>query len=179
MNELYQTCATRAESRKPTTQEMEILTASVPQPGAACPHTSDLTEELSDQEYSATRGGPTITKPQAVFYVDDNPRALRVLTSVLEGCGYKMVIACNTGEALERMERNAFGLVLLTYRLPRMISFKLAREIKRFSPGTPIILVSGHTLVAPEELTYVDAYVGKGATLDGLLTQMRLLIGRT
>jgi CheY-like chemotaxis protein len=70
-----------------------------------------------------------------------------------------MVIACNTGEALERMERNAFGLVLLTYRLPRMISFKLAREIKRFSPGTPIILVSGHALVAPEELTCMDAYM--------------------
>jgi len=177
MNELYQTCATRAESRKPTTQE--ILIASLPQRDAPRPHMSDLTEELGDQEYSATRGGPTITKRQTVFYIDDNPRALRVLTSVLEGRGYKMVIACNTGEALERMERNAFGLVLLTYRLPRMISFKLAREIKRLSPGTPIILVSGHTLMAPEELTYMDAYVGKGATLDSLLTQMRLLIGRT
>ena len=177
MKELYQTCATRSESRRPTTQEIPI--ASVPQLAAPHPHMSDLTEELGAQEYSATRGGPTITKRQTVFYVDDNPRALRVLTSVLEGCGFKMVIACNTGEALERMEQSAFGLVLLTYRLPRMISFKLAREIKRLSPGTPIILVSGHTLVAPEELTYVDAYVGKGATLDSLLTQMRLLIGRT
>jgi CheY-like chemotaxis protein len=177
VNELYQTCATRAESRKPTTQE--ILIASVQRPGAPRPPVSDLTEELGDQEYSATRVGPTITKRHTVFYVDDNRRALRVLTSVLEGCGFKMVIACNTEEALEQMEQNAFGLVLLTYRLPRMISFKLAREIKRLSPGTPIILVSGHTLVAPEELTYVDAYVGKGATLDSLLTQMRLLIGRT
>src|SRR5258708_203329 len=140
---------------------------------------SDPTEELSDQEYSATRGGPTETKRQPIFYVDDNPRALRVLTSVLEGCGYKMLIARNASEALERMEQNAFGLVLLTYRAPRMISFKLAREIKRLSPGTPIILVSGHTLVAPEELTHVDAYVGKGATLDSLLTPMRLFIGRT
>jgi CheY-like chemotaxis protein len=177
VNGLYQTCATRAESGKPTTQEIPI--ASVQQPGAPRPPMSDLTEELGNQEYSATRGGLTITKRHTVFYVDDNRRALRVLTSVLKGCGFKMVIACNTGEALERMEQNAFGLVLLTYRLPRMISFKLAREIKRLSPGTPIILVSGHTLVAPEELTYVDAYVGKGATLDSLLTQMRLLIGRT
>jgi hypothetical protein len=42
-----------------------------------------------------------------------------------------------------------------------MNSFKLAREIKRLSPGTPIILVSGHNLLAPEELTYVDACVGR------------------
>ena len=100
MNELYQTCATRAESRKPTTREM--LIASAPQSGAPSPHMSDPTEELSDQEYCATRGGPTVTKRQTIFYVDDNPRALRLLTSVLEGCGYKMVIACNASEALER-----------------------------------------------------------------------------
>ncbi len=138
---------------------------------------SDPTEELEDQ--SARAGSPKTRNRQTVFYVDDNPKALRVLTSVLEGCGYKVVIACNAGEAVERMERNAFDVVLLTYRLPRMISFKLARQIKLLSPSTPIVLVSGHTLLAPEELTYVDAYVGKGATLDSLLTQMRLLIGRT
>ena len=125
------------------------------------------------------RGKRKTTNRQTVFYVNDNPKALRVLTSVLEGCGLKVVTACNAGDALERMEQSAFNLVLLTYRLPRMISFKWAREIKRRSPGTPIILVSGHTLLAPDELTYVDAYVGKGATLDSLLTKIRLLIGRT
>jgi hypothetical protein len=72
MNEVYQTCATRAESRNPTTQE--ILIASVPQSGAPSPHMSDPTEELSDQEYSATRGGSTVTKRQTIFYVDDNPK---------------------------------------------------------------------------------------------------------
>lgn len=75
MNELYQICATRAESRKSATQE--ILIASVPQPGAPRPSMSDLTEELGDQEYSATRGGPTITKRHTVFYVDDYPSRLR------------------------------------------------------------------------------------------------------
>ncbi len=104
---------------------------------------SDPTEELEDQ--SARAGSPKTRNRQTVFYVYDNPKALRVLTSVLEGCGYKVVIACNAGEAVERMERNAFDVVLLTYRLPRMISFKLARQIKLLSPSTPIVLVSGHT----------------------------------
>jgi CheY-like chemotaxis protein len=142
------------------------------------PYMSDPREELGGQQCSARRGGRKIRNQQTVFYFDDNPKALRVLTSVLEGCGYTVVTARNAGDALEWIEGNAFDLVLLTYRLPRMTSFKLAREIKRLSPGTPIILVSGHTLLAPEQLTYVDAYVGKGATLDSLLTQIRLLIGR-
>ena len=90
-----------------------------------------------------------------------------------------MVIACNTGETLERMERNALGLVLLTYRLPRLISLKLARETSGSALVPRSFWFLGHTLVAPEELTYMDAYVGKGATLDSVLTPMRLLIGRT
>jgi len=53
MIELYQTRAKRAESRQPTTQEM--LVASIPQSGAPRPHVSDLTDEIGDQEYSATR----------------------------------------------------------------------------------------------------------------------------
>ena len=162
---------------KPAT--LGIWIAPVAKSADHCPHMSDPREELGGQQFSARRGSRKIRNQQTVFYVDDNPKALRVLTSVLEGCGYKVVTARNASDALEWMEGNAFDLVLLTYRLPRMTSFKLARELKRLSPGPPIILVSGHTLLAPEQLTYVDAYVGKGATLDSLLTQIRLLIGRT
>jgi CheY-like chemotaxis protein len=118
-----------------------------------------------------------IRKQRTVFYMDDNPKALRMLTSVLEGGGYKVVTACNAGDAFEQIEQTAFDLVLLAYRLPRMISLKLAREIKRLSPGTPVVLLSGYTLFAPEDLTYVDAYVGKGSTLDNLLATIRFLTG--
>jgi CheY-like chemotaxis protein len=116
---------------------------------------------------------------RTVFYVDDNPKAIRMLTFVLEGSGYKVVTARNAHEALERIEPSAFDLVLLAHRMPKTIGSKLAREIKQVSPGTPIILVSGQTLLSPEELTYVDAYVDKGATLDSLLTKIRGLIGGT
>jgi CheY-like chemotaxis protein len=116
---------------------------------------------------------------RTVFYVDDNPKAVRMLTFALEASGYKVVIACSAREALEQMEQSAFDLVLLAYRMPKMIGSKLAQEIKQASPGTPIILISGQTVPAPEELPYVDAYIGKGATLDSLLTKIRGLIGGT
>ena len=57
--------------------------------------------------------------------------------------------------------------------MPQMIGSKLPREIKQINPDIPIILVSGHTGLPSEEMTYVNAYVGKGATLDGLLTQIK------
>jgi CheY-like chemotaxis protein len=115
------------------------------------------------------------TNQRTVFYVDDNPKALRILTVALEWAGYKVVTACNT-DALERMKQTSSDLVLLAYRTPQMIGSKLTREIKQLNPDIPILLISGHTLLASNELTYVNAYVGKGATLDALLTQVRVLL---
>jgi CheY-like chemotaxis protein len=115
------------------------------------------------------------TNQRTVFYVDDNPKALRILTFALEWAGYKVVTACNA-EALERMKQTSLDLVLLAYRTPQMIGSKLTRDIKQLNPDIPILLISGHTLLASEELTYVNAYVGGGATLDSLLTQVRVLL---
>jgi CheY-like chemotaxis protein len=129
-----------------------------------------------DQKPSRKRGqGRRRTNQQTVFYVDDNPKALRILTFALEWAGYKVVTACNA-EALERMKQTSSDLVLLAYRTPQMMGSKLTREIKRLNPDIPILLISGHTLLASEELTHVNAHVGGGATLDALLTQMRFLL---
>ncbi len=118
------------------------------------------------------------TNQRTVFYVDDNTKAQRMLTFALEWTGYKVVTACN-GEALERMKQTFSDLVLLAYRMPEMIGSKLPRAIKQINPDIPIILVSGHTLLPSEEMTYVNAYVGKGATLDELLTRIRVLLAPT
>ena len=115
------------------------------------------------------------TSQRTVFYVDDNPKALRILTFALEWAGYKVETACNA-EALERMKQTSSDLVLLAYRTPQMIGSRLTRDIKQLNPDIPILVFSGHTLLAPEELTYVNAYVGGGATLDALLAQMRVLL---
>jgi CheY-like chemotaxis protein len=69
--------------------------------------------------------------------------------------------------------------VLLAYRMPLMMGSKLPSEIKQINADIPIILVSGETLLPSEEMTYVNAYVGKGATLDDLLAQMRELLAPT
>ena len=86
-----------------------------------------------------------------------------------------MITACNC-EALERMKQSSSDLVLLAFRMPQMVGSTLTREIKQLNPGIPIFLFSGRTLLPAEELTYANAYVGNGATLDDLLTQVRVLI---
>jgi len=112
----------------------------------------------------------------AVLYVDDNPKAVRMLKFVMEGSGYKVVTARDTGEALERMQQSGVDLVLVNYRMLKMIGSDPKLAIKRFSPGTPIVLISGYAVLPPQELSNVDAHVGKGATLDILLDKIRALV---
>jgi CheY-like chemotaxis protein len=145
---------------------------------AACELRTRLGNSLDRRGNPKQKQARRATNQRTVLYVDDNPKAQRVLTFALVWTGYKVVTVCN-GEALERMRQTSSDLVLLAYRIPQMIGSKLPREIKQINPKIPIILVSGHTLFPPEEMTYVNAYVGKGATLDDLLAQMRVLLAPT
>ena len=90
--------------------------------------------------------------------------------------GYKVVTARAAGEALEGMQRSGCDLVLVNYRMLKMIGSDPILAIKRFSPGTPIVLISGSVLLPPQELSRVDAHVGKDATLDILLDKIRALV---
>jgi CheY-like chemotaxis protein len=134
-------------------------------------HSNRLDEKASRKRKQERRR----TNQRTVFYVDDNPKAQRILTFALEWVGYKVITSCNA-EALERMKQTSSDLVLLAYRTPQMIGSELTRDIKELNPDIPILLISGHRLLAPEELTHVNAYVGGGATLDSLLAQVRVLL---
>ena len=76
--------------------------------------------------------------------MDDNPKALRILTFALEWTGYKVVTACNA-EALERMKQTSSDLVLLAYRTPQMIGSKLTAQTGRGTAGTLLRKLSPST----------------------------------
>ena len=110
-----------------------------------------------------------------VFYVDDNPKSSRLLTSVLEECGFRVITKNDPLEALAFCQRTYFDLALLDYEMPVMSGAKLAQEIKFLVPDVPVILISGHSTMPASELAFVDAHFGFGTVLDDLLWTMRIL----
>jgi CheY-like chemotaxis protein len=146
-----------------------------PQSADQPPTRVDPDEDSGNRKFHT--GGPWNTGNQrTVLYVDDNPKALRMLKLVIEGSGYKVVTARDAGEALEGMQRSGCDLVLVNYRMLKMIGSDPILAIRRFSPGTPVVLISGYALLPPQELSRVDAHVGKDATLDTLLDKIRALV---
>jgi CheY-like chemotaxis protein len=111
-----------------------------------------------------------------VFYVDDNPKSSRLLTSVLEECGFRVITKNDPLEALALCKRTYFDLALLDYEMPSMSGSKLAQEIKYLVPDVPVVLLSARTTLPSTELAFVDAHFGFGTSLDDLLWTMRILV---
>lgn len=111
-----------------------------------------------------------------VLYVDDNPNSSRLLTSVLEECGFRVITKNDPIEALALCKRTYFDLALLDYEMPLMSGAKLAQEIKYLAPDVPVVLLSGRTTLPASELAFVDTHFGFGTSLDDLLWTMRILV---
>lgn len=121
----------------------------------------------------------TMENRTTVFYVDDNPKSSRLLASVLEGCGFTVIVAHDPVEALGVCRRTSFDLALLDYDMPGMTGSQLAQEIKFLAPDVPVVLISGYATLPATELVFVDAHFGLGTSLDDLLWTMRALGGVT
>jgi CheY-like chemotaxis protein len=115
-------------------------------------------------------------KNASVFYVDDNPKAQRLLGDVLTAYGFRVITASDSLEARASWKRLRFDLALLDYRMPYLSGSQLAQEIKSSAPNVPIVLISGYTALAAAELLFVDAHFGRGTVLDDLVGTMWSLV---
>ena len=111
-----------------------------------------------------------------IFYVDDNPKSRRLLSSVMKSCGFDVLSIGDPIEAVSRIRKSSFDLALLDYQMPHLTGSELAHKIKSVKPYAPIVLISGFSALPPFELNFVDAHLGRGATVDELLDTIRNLI---
>ena len=110
-----------------------------------------------------------------VFYVDDNPRSRRLLTSVLQDSGFEVITADNAIEALGLCKNMFCDVALVDYQMPLMSGGELAEEIKCLMPDVPVVLLSGRIRIPSAVLVFVDAHFGSGTTLDELIEKLKML----
>jgi serine/threonine protein kinase len=79
-----------------------------------------------------------------VFVVDDNPRNLTVLASILRNHGYRVKVASRGNRAIVAMQAEPPDLVMLDIQMPDMDGYDVCRELKA-DPATrdiPVIFIS-------------------------------------
>ncbi len=84
--------------------------------------------------------------PVKILVVDDEPRNLAVLESVLDDPGYQLIRATSGDEALLALMAHDFAVLILDVRMPGMTGFELAQMIKdrRKTARIPIIFLSAY-----------------------------------
>ncbi len=110
--------------------------------------TGDKTGVMS--EYPETVAATSISgledAPINILIVDDEPRNLAVLESVLADPSYRLVRAASAEEALLALIVDEFALLILDIQMPGMTGFELAQMIKKRkrTAHVPIIFLTAY-----------------------------------
>ena len=79
-----------------------------------------------------------------VLIVDDEPLIRKSLYEIMRIEGYRVQMA-ETGEAaLSILKKEHIDVVVTDFQLPKMTGIQLLEEVKRWSPKTEVILVTGY-----------------------------------
>jgi putative nucleotidyltransferase with HDIG domain len=78
-----------------------------------------------------------------VLAVDDNSSLLRFLVSAFTASGCGVTAAPTAEEALDRIEAEAFDLVVSDIKMPGLSGLDLLRAVKAKQPATPVVLITG------------------------------------
>lgn len=101
-----------------------------------------------------------------ILFVDDEKSLALLGAELLEEFDYRVECAFGGQEALNLFQQSTteFDLVVTDESMPGMSGIELAQEIYKCSPGTPVILCSGHLLTMHEagmESTNIVAALAK------------------
>lgn len=78
-----------------------------------------------------------------VLVIDDEPAILFTLKRILEHSGYEVATASSGLEGLTAFQEGHWDMVTLDRSMPGMNGEEVAVELRRLSPQTPLILITG------------------------------------
>lgn len=100
-----------------------------------------------------------------VLIVDDEPNVAMMLSDSLEALGsdYQFDIAHSGGEALDKVLKEQYMILITDHNMPGMTGLDLAQAVRQVSPDTQVVLMTGH---GTEELRNVANHLKVDGYLD-------------
>ena len=115
-----------------------------------------------------------------ILVVDDDSRNLQVIGSILKNLPYKLYIARNGKDAVQKANEMEFDVILLDIQMPEMNGFDAAAVLKNdpATMGIPIIILS---ILEDKERGYhlgIDRYMTKPVDTEALLKDVSSLLSQ-
>lgn len=79
---------------------------------------------------------------KGILIVDDERAVRLILAEALKTKEYEIELAENGLEAIGKIERKSYDLVISDYMMPEMNGLELVRRIRAIHPATPVLVVT-------------------------------------
>lgn len=117
-----------------------------------------------------------------VLVVDDEQQMLVALQAALSKRGFTVTTATSGRDAMGKLQENFYQAVLTDVRMPGIDGLKLLQQVKRISPATPVILLTGHGTIQDAVTALKQGaydYLMKPFSANQLTEVLERAIGRT
>jgi two-component system, response regulator, stage 0 sporulation protein F len=117
-------------------------------------------------------------KPATVLIVDDEEHIRLLFKEELEDEGYTVDLASNGLDALDKLKRSAYSVIVLDIKMPGMDGIQTLAEIKKINKDQPVILCSAYGEFKQDFASWVsDGYIVKSADTRELKEMIRRISG--
>ncbi|MBI5739820.1 MAG: response regulator [Nitrospirae bacterium] len=151
--------------------------------GKALTETDMLSEDRGGNREDAVMSGGK-ARDTSILLAEDNPVNQKLMTTMLNKMGYRVEIANNGKEAVEKVAGSPgkFGLVFMDIQMPQMDGYEAAKTIRvRGFSDIPIVALTAHAMKGDRE-NCLDAgmndYITKPVKKDSILEMMGKWIRR-
>ncbi len=79
-----------------------------------------------------------------VLLVDDEQEFTAILSERLESRGLKVECASNGKEALEKIQKESYDIIILDMVMPEMNGLETLEQVKKDRPDLQVLLLTGH-----------------------------------
>ena len=83
------------------------------------------------------------TENQSILIVDDEEIIRDFLSEVLEG--YDISMACDGDEAIEKLKKRPFDLIITDLRMPKVPGEEVVKAARELHPNAKVIVISGYS----------------------------------
>jgi chemosensory pili system protein ChpA (sensor histidine kinase/response regulator) len=141
------------------------------------PVKNQLTSQSSGGMMAPTADASTQHTP-LILVVDDSITVRRVTQRMLQREGFRVVLAVDGLQAIEKLNQEIPAVVLSDIEMPRMDGFDLVRNIRADSKlkHLPVVMITSRIAEKHRELAMelgVNDYLGKPYSEEGLLSVLR------
>ncbi len=114
--------------------------------------------------------------PYILLVAEDNLMNQHVIVHILHKLGYEPDVVKNGQEALEAVNKKAYGLILMDMQMPVMDGMEATRLIRQTPGSQPVIIaLTANTMEGDQQVCLdagMDDYIGKPIQLEELMNKL-------